>query len=461
MSFIRLDNIISAEDVSHRWSVDSWTLGEITRHDKIAVYGLRDTRSLSDGSKIYLCDSYWAGMPYEEDFGKRIYDLSLYVFNLVDIIRYETAHPEYLLPRVPEDEREYIPAKEMQKDFRLSPVQFVDYLREHRDLAFSGNGVDEDSRRWFYHSASREQAADMLDDMYIHRLDIETHKKCLAEKAISSMEDAPLHFPEKEPETIGSALLQSQWVEIEPYITLSDLLERWECDITHINEMMLQNVIGCYEVRGWTGFHENIPKGIKRAATRGLKKEDQWRRNVGSFVFPLTDIDKYEASASAQQLDFMKVGPLFPSERRAFKKLENRIAELEASLVEAQKQNGHAEEPPVEWAELHKNLKEKDARITELETQLTEATAEPTTTVNAAMWENSVKAAFMAWAQIFQGDKTDWKEKEFQEAVLKHGMGCHTKVLTLAWSLLPSDDFKHGKGRPKKNPKKSQQSDNS
>ena len=74
--------------------------------------------------------------------------------------------------------------------------------------------------------------------------------------------------------------------------------------------------------------------------------------------------------------------------------------------------------------------------------------AEQPTTVNATMWEESVRAAFSLWASIVTEKKTDWKEKEFAGALKGRCPNYHTKVLSLAWSLLPSD-YKHGPGKPK------------
>ena len=110
-------------------------------------------------------------------------------------------------------------------------------------------------------------------------------------------------------------------------------------------------------------------------------------------------------------------------------------------------------------ADLEAQLAEAHQRIEELETQPS-AAAEPTTTVNAAKWGNSVTAAFGVWAYIIAGGRTDWKEDEFRAALAERCSDYHTDVHATAWRLLP-DAFKHGRGRPKKNPDKSQQSDNS
>lgn len=72
-----------------------------------------------------------------------------------------------------------------------------------------------------------------------------------------------------------------------------------------------------------------------------------------------------------------------------------------------------------------------------------------TTTVNAAMWEESVRAAFTLWADIIKANKTGLKEQDFRNALSGYYSGYHTKVHALAWQLLP-DKYKHGSGRPKK-----------
>ena len=104
-------------------------------------------------------------------------------------------------------------------------------------------------------------------------------------------------------------------------------------------------------------------------------------------------------------------------------------------------------------SEVSKDLiAEKDARINELEAQVATTAAEPATTVNATKWGNSVTAAFEVWAYIIAGDKTDWKEDEFRTALAGRYLDYHTEVHAIAWRLLP-EAFKHGRGRPKKNPK--------
>lgn len=70
------------------------------------------------------------------------------------------------------------------------------------------------------------------------------------------------------------------------------------------------------------------------------------------------------------------------------------------------------------------------------------------TTVNAAMWEGTLKAAFDAWEQIYSSNRSDWKREEFTAIVSSHFQGYHTGAEQLAWERLPSR-YKAGRGRPR------------
>lgn len=168
-------------------------------------------------------------------------------FLLTDVVRCETEHPEYtgnVTPEslglvqdgasgAPEEEPEYVKAESLRKEMKLSPVQFVDYLRDNQDLVFFGNGVNDGSRNWFYRTASREQASGMLDDMYIHRLDITAHEKRIAGttsippfpvagSSAAPMADIP--FPTVEVDTSG---LESQLAEAQKKIEDVEGVRRW------------------------------------------------------------------------------------------------------------------------------------------------------------------------------------------------------------------------------------------
>ena len=105
-----------------------------------------------------------------------------------------------------------------------------------------------------------------------------------------------------------------------------------------------------------------------------------------------------------------------------------------------------------ELTDLKKIVADRESRISSLDAQISKLSTDKTSTVNATKWKDSVKAAFKVWADIFEGDKTDWIEDDFREALSRRCKDYHTDVLTSAWSLLP-EAFKHGRGRPKKNPK--------
>ena len=126
----------------------------------------------------------------------------------------------------------------------------------------------------------------------------------------------------------------------------------------------------------------------------------------------------------------------------------NQIASFEQLRNHLEKQN----------QKLTEELAKKDLRIAELEAQ-TIPSIESTTTVNATKWKESVEAAFNVWVDIFAGDKEDWIEDEFRGELSSRYKDYHTEVHAAAWRLLPSR-FKKGPGRPKKNPQKSQHTDN-
>ena len=108
------------------------------------------------------------------------------------------------------------------------------------------------------------------------------------------------------------------------------------------------------------------------------------------------------------------------------------------------------EDAPVAGADdgrLSAALREKDARIAELEAALAVANRQQQSTVNAQKWRDSVQAACKLLVSIMQGKKCDWRYSEFTAALRKLSPDYHTDVQRIAWSTLP-DDFKHGPGRP-------------
>lgn len=92
-------------------------------------------------------------------------------------------------------------------------------------------------------------------------------------------------------------------------------------------------------------------------------------------------------------------------------------------------------------------LREKDARIAELEAALATANRQQQSTVNAQKWRDSVHAACKLLVSIMQGKKSNWRFGEFSSELHKLCKDYHTDVQRIAWSTLP-DDFKHGPGRP-------------
>lgn len=100
-------------------------------------------------------------------------------------------------------------------------------------------------------------------------------------------------------------------------------------------------------------------------------------------------------------------------------------------------------------------LREKDARIAELEAALAAANRQQQSTVNAQKWRDSVQAACELLVSIMQGEKYDWRFGEFSSALRNRCKDYHTEVRQTAWSTLP-DNFKHGPGRPTAKPENSE-----
>lgn len=108
------------------------------------------------------------------------------------------------------------------------------------------------------------------------------------------------------------------------------------------------------------------------------------------------------------------------------------------------------EDTPIAGADdsrLSAALREKDARIAELEAALAAANRQQQSTVNAQKWRDSVQAACELLVSIMQGEKYDWRSGEFSSALRNRCKDYHTDVQRIAWSTLP-DNFKHGPGRP-------------
>lgn len=105
----------------------------------------------------------------------------------------------------------------------------------------------------------------------------------------------------------------------------------------------------------------------------------------------------------------------------------SRLAKLESQLAEAQKQMESLRQWNKRLNEQNQELRGELAAVQEIRPSV----AEVTTTVDAAKWENSVKAVLEIWAEIVQGDKTDGKEDECRAALAQRYRNYHTKHMTL------------------------------
>ena len=151
----------------------------------------------------------------------------------------------------------------------------------------------------------------------------------------------------------------------------------------------------------------------------GLRPGNRWPQNL---YFRQSEVEKYEADNP-----LVLVVPITPEEAWAISAPQQ--VDLGKAVRALQKENASLKAPPT-----------KEAKKTSANT------------VNAAKWKGSVTAAFEVWAYIVMGDKADWKEDEFREAVEAKFRDYHTGAVDVAWRKLPQE-FKNGSGRPKKKQK--------
>ena len=96
------------------------------------------------------------------------------------------------------------------------------------------------------------------------------------------------------------------------------------------------------------------------------------------------------------------------------------------------------------------------ARIAELEAQLAEVTnqegqGKQEGMVNAALWEDSCRAACSVLVEIMSNGETGIIKRDFEERLKNATAGkrTHSKVDRIAWEALP-DTYKNGPGCPKR-----------
>jgi len=105
---------------------------------------------------------------------------------------------------------------------------------------------------------------------------------------------------------------------------------------------------------------------------------------------------------------------------------------------------------------IHCHDNKQESRIAELEAELAEAKAQAAApqeivTVDAALWENSCKAACTVLVEIMGNGETGITRDNFLERMraIIPGKRTHTKADKIAWATLP-DRYKNGPGCPKK-----------
>ncbi len=203
------------------------------------------------------------------------------------------------------------------------------------------------------------------------------------------------------------------------------------------------------------GYEENHPSTNFLTIKRLVTTEEESFRDYGNSGFsePFFNVQSL-SSVKIYKIDLdrycesWQIPPLFEQETTDPHSFDPNIAERQNKIEELTQLNTRLEE---QNQQLISEITKKDLRIAELETQTIPA-IESTTTVNATKWKESVEAALRVWVGIFAGDKKDWIEDDFRGELSRLCKDYHTDVHAVAWRLLP-EAYKHGRGRPKKNPK--------
>jgi hypothetical protein len=167
-----------------------------------------------------------------------LYDFSDIAFKLAEIVAYEKERPKLFYSVVsnpdeawsisPQDtskKPEYISAEELREEIGLSPVRFVEYLRErHRELPLFG--LTRDDMNFFYDNYTRlTEATALLDAITIHRLDWEAFRKSEQERDAAMSHDS------------DSVAGGTQPAEVQKQI---ESLQRWNKRLNEQNKELLK-----------------------------------------------------------------------------------------------------------------------------------------------------------------------------------------------------------------------------
>lgn len=457
-----LKDFISIEDLIKRWScekelIESFTYKSLVGPTLTPWYAT-EIRTRPDGGKSAIV--------------KKANYLSGCIFDMADVLVVESNHPELVqVETVTNDtegnmvdgkfvftEHQLIAKKDLYErwvgaiDEEIAKHFNEGELRVYEHYKGPINGIIWCKPGGIYyqdrHDYSNPGAYDYNDDSCDY---------FLVEDVVHRETEHPEYIGNVTPESLGLTQANSQEdIECAPLhpgletISANQAIKLLE--ITPIDMVDILNGVNIYD-----GYNNIVD-------TRRLVTTDEGHFRAHTYSEPYFTEEMLK-NVKIYQLNFDQyrnewgIQPSSKTEKADTSDLESQLAEAQKQLEELEGVRRWNKQFLTEREELRKSLKEKDARIEELETQPPAAT-EPTTTVNAAKWGNSVAAAFGVWAGILAGDKADWKEDEFRAALAERCSDYHTEVHATAWRLLP-DAFKHGRGRPKKNPNKSQQADNS
>lgn len=146
---LQIEELVPVEDVLQRWNIQAYRLNEIAKAERILFFFIVESRVRPyDGKTIHFC-TYFTELNY--DIHEEQY-VTEDIFLIPENIKaYENDHPEILWAladrstNLIKEYGEEIPAEEIRKMLRMSPMQFIDFMNSGQGPICS---LEEDFREY-------------------------------------------------------------------------------------------------------------------------------------------------------------------------------------------------------------------------------------------------------------------------------------------------------------------------
>ncbi len=472
---VQLLHITPAADVQKKWRISDDRFEEIVKIKRLPVYTIREKRIRpSDGKTIYFCQGPRFSLLREVDLldyhsldcERGPLALEGEYFCSDDIKEYEAKYPEVLWALEPEEGQNkdaYIPAEEVRKQLRMSPIQFVDMLNGQKNTRLITSWEE-----WYRYSDANWFETHKLGEVTIHPQDLEEYLRSSAQQ----LEAVPSDTPDGKVDF--SAVLKPSYTELEELLAASQ-----------------KQIEDNTALRQWNKYLNDQNQELRAELEKAVAAAHEEMRNIAEQA--KTSIHNVASAGDGIEKEL----------QTELAEKEFRIAELETQLVEAQTiiakcktnapqpidfSDGWSQDSPEyivavasigDTEEAKDLIAEKDARIALLEAQLsekqkTEAHLVVTSSLNTEQdrgegaWEDSVTAVCKAVVHVLKEGRQDWVSgqergtgntdsagKETFRALLERmhpkAERCRTKAESAAWKVLSCNGYTHSGGR-KPNP---------